>query len=367
MILRPSSRSRHGIALIIVMIAIVVLGILAAAFAYSMKVESHLAATAGSNQRLLWMGRSGVELARWILVQQASIPGEPYDSKNQIWAGGPGGIGESNSALSGISLTDYPVGDGGTVSLKIVDLERFANVNTASSEELHQALTLMGVDADSVSVVSDSIQDWVDSDDAPRIAGAEDDYYQGLNPPYNCKNAPIDNLPELLLIKGIWNQPEIFWGGTASNHPPSAFQHKLGVGTSPGQAPDYPFGLKDLFTPFSNGRINLNTADANVLQLIPGIDANVAASIMQVRAGPDGADGTEDDTPFQSVAQLANANVDGNVAAQLSRYCTVRSATFKVTVTAKTGLFSRDYEAILFRNGRNVQVVSFYWETENKH
>jgi len=138
------------------------------------------------------------------------------------------------------------------------------------------------------------------------------------------------------------------------------------VGTSPNQTPDYPFGLKDVFTPFSNGKININTADANVLQLIPGIDANIAASILQIRAGPDGVDGTEDDTPFQSVTQLGTANIDPRAVAQMSRYCTVRSATFKVTVTAKTGLFSRDFEAILFRNGRNVQVVSFYWETENK-
>ncbi|HXF10300.1 MAG TPA: general secretion pathway protein GspK [Desulfuromonadaceae bacterium] len=361
-----SSRRHEGVALIIVMIAIVVLGILAAAFAYSMKVETHLAATANSNQRLVWLGRSGVELARWVLVQEASIPGEPYDAKNQIWAGGSGSPGESNSVLTGLSLTDYPIGEG-TVSLKIEDLERYANINTASSEELHQALTVMGVDADSISVVSDSIQDWVDPDDAPRIAGAEDDYYQSLNPPYNCKNAPIDDVSELLLIKGIWNQPEIFFGGTASNHAPSAFQHKLGVGRTPNEIPDYPFGLKDVFTPFSNGRINVNTADANVLQLIPGIDANVAASILALRAGPDGADGTEDDTPFQSVNQLTMANIDSRIVGQLSRYCTVRSATFKVTVTAKTGLFSRDYEAILYRNGRNVQVVSFYWETENKH
>ena len=48
----------------------------------------------------------------------------------------------------------------GTVSLKITDLERKANINTANTAELQQALTVMGVDADDISVVSDSIQDW---------------------------------------------------------------------------------------------------------------------------------------------------------------------------------------------------------------
>src|SRR5277367_6196779 len=147
----------------------------------------------------------------------------------------------------------------------------------------------MGVDADTISTVSDSIQDWIDADDSPRIAGAESDYYQGLTPPYNAKNAPIDDMSELLLVKGISEHPEIYWGGSATNHPGASFQQQqqLGFGNSPGQTPDYPFGLADVFTPFSAGRININTADVNTLQTIPGMDANTAATIIQQRAGPD--------------------------------------------------------------------------------
>src|SRR5271170_4391537 len=144
--------SNAGIALVIAMCAIVVLSIMAAAFALSMKVETTLARRANSEQQLLWLGRSGVELARYVLSQEMSIPGEPYDSLNQIWAGGPGGPGETNSPLAGISLDNYQVGDG-TVSVKIIDLERKANINMANAQELQQALTLMGVDADDISVV----------------------------------------------------------------------------------------------------------------------------------------------------------------------------------------------------------------------
>jgi DNA uptake protein ComE-like DNA-binding protein len=280
---------------------------------------------------------------------------------NQIWAGGSGSIGESNSPLAGISLSHYQIGDG-TVSIKITDLERFANINTATAPEIQQALTLMGVDAGSISVISDSIQDWVQPGDTPRIAGAKNEYYLGLTPPYNCKEAPMDDLSELLLVKGIVDHPEIYWGGTATNHPGASFQHRLGFGSSPGSVPSYPFGLVDLFTPFSLGKININTADANVLQLLPGVDSTVAASILKFRAGPDGSEGTEDDTPFQNVNQLAAAGIDPAVAAQAARLCDVRSTTFKVTVTAQIGKYSRDFHAILFRTGNNVQVVSFYWD-----
>ncbi|MBI3192749.1 MAG: hypothetical protein HYZ36_08795, partial [Pedosphaera parvula] len=62
-----TSHSRQGIALILVMMVIFVLGILAGGFAYSMKVETKLARNAGDESELEWLGRSGVELARYVL------------------------------------------------------------------------------------------------------------------------------------------------------------------------------------------------------------------------------------------------------------------------------------------------------------
>ena len=349
-------------ALVLAMIAVFVFSVLAAGLALSMKVEARLAQNADSEQQMYWLGRSGVELARWVLSQQTAIPSEPYDSLNQVWAGGPGGIGTSNSVLCGLSLDNYPVGEG-TVSVKIVDLDRKININSAPRTVIQQALTLMGVDANDISVVADSIQDWIDPGDDALPAGAESDYYQGLALPYYAKNAPIDNLSELLLVRGIWDHPEIYWGGAASNHPPSVFQHKLGLGTSPGQTPDYPFGLKDIFTPISSGRVNVNTADANVLQVITGLDADVAENIIKQRAGPDGVDGTEDDTPYQSVSQLAGLLPNPQAVAQLNGLCATRSTVFEVHVQAQIGDRHREYIAILWRSsGMDIRVLSFYWQ-----
>ena len=347
-----------GIALIMVMCAIFVLSALAAGFVLSMKVETRLAQNADSEQQLLWLGRSGVELARYVLSQQLTIPNEPYDSLNQKWAGGPGSLAESNSVLSSISLDNYPVGDG-TVSIKIIDLERKVNINTANSQMILQALTLMGVDANDISVVSDSILDWISPAGPPRVAGAESDYYQGLAVPYYAKNAPIDDLSELLLVKGV--TPEMYWGSNATNHTPSVFQHKLGLGTAPGQTPDYPFGLVEIFTPFSSGKINVNTADVNVLQMIPGVDAAMADAIVKQRAGPDGVDGTEDDTPFRNpAAAFQSVGINNPQSAQL---CDVHSFTFEVHVTAQLGDYKREYVAILARtSGTVIQVLSFYWK-----
>jgi len=155
----------------------------------------------------------------------------------------------------------------------------------------------------------------------------------------------------------------MYFGPAAGDHQPAAFQHKLGLGTAPGQEPDYPFGLKDIFTPLSTGRVNINTADANVLQTLPGIDAQEAADIIKYRSGPDGADGTEDDMPFTSVGQLAVAGVNPQAVNQLSQLCDVHSRTFEVHVTAQIGSYQREYVALLFRNSpTDIQVLSFWWK-----
>jgi general secretion pathway protein K len=341
-------RSRHnadGIAIIIAVIAVLVFSALAAGFALSMKVESRLAFNANSETQLYWLGRSGVELARWVLAQERC----PYDSLNQIWAGGPGADCETNGPLAGLSLNNYPIGDG-TVSITIIDLERKVNINTASAQEIQQALTLMGVDANDISVVSDSIQDWIQPGDLPRVAGAKSDYYQGLDPPYYAKEAPIDDLSELLLVRGV--TPEMYWGGSSTNHALATFQHKLGLGTAPGQTPNYQFGLVDVFTPVSLGQVNVNTADANVLQIILGGDAATAENIIEQRASPDGVDGTPFLTP------------PGTGASTPLQQATTRSSTFEVYVTAQIGIQSRECVAILFRPnpGADIKVMSFYWK-----
>jgi general secretion pathway protein K len=80
------SKNNRGFAVIIAMIAVTVLSLLAGAFAYSMKIETRLASNSNNDEQMLWLGRAGVERARWILALEAQLP---FSSKNQIWADGP--------------------------------------------------------------------------------------------------------------------------------------------------------------------------------------------------------------------------------------------------------------------------------------
>ena len=341
---------RRGFAVIIVMVAVTVLAILAGALAVFMKVESQLAQNGNDDEKLLWLGRAGVERACWILAQE---PGSPTCLK-QIWAGGPGYGPETNGPLAGISLENFSVGDG-SVSLKIIEQESKININRADTPLLTQILTTMGADAGSLSLVADSIQDWIQPGDAPRPAGAKSDYYQGLTPPYNAKNAPVDDLEELQLIKGV--TPEMFKGTPPD--PDATFQHhKLGFGNAPGQAPDYSFGLRDVLTPYSSGKININIADSNVLACIPGIDGDAIQNIMTYRNSESGMNAS--DGVFQNLGPL-NAMISNPLGQQqVGRYLDVHGTVYEVHATAQAGASTREFVAVLLRSGNGVSVVGFH-------
>ena len=250
-----------------------------------------------------------------------------------------------------------PVGNGEITIQTMVDQERRANINTADSAMLEQSLVLMGVDAGDYSVIVNSILDWIDPDNNTRLDGAEEDFYQASEPPYLPKNGPIDDITELLLIKGIRENPDIFYGPGTN----SALPSRINKRTNPrlgfnADVPVYPVGLKDLFTPVSSGRINLNTADVTVLQMIPGMDERMASEVIRLRAGPDGTGMV----PLNNPGELINAGIPPNVVQQMSRYADVRSRTFEVTVDARIGESKGKFRALLIRNNpRDIQVTGF--------
>lgn len=126
-----------------------------------------------------------------------------------------------------------------------------------------------------------AILDWQDDDDDISSEGVESDYYQQLEPPYIAKNSDISFLKELLFIKDI--------------------DMKLYVGND-----DNPLdlGLVDIFTVHGNGKININTASGTILAALPGLDEDVAQTVISYRSGPDGQEGTQDDIGFESANDL---------------------------------------------------------------
>ena len=370
------------------MITVIALTTLVASFAISMNTEMRLARNTDYDQELEWMGRSGIEL-RFALANKCAQQ-KNIDSLNQFWAGGSS---PCSNDIPQISLKDVPLGHG-TISVAIEDMERKWSINLVADPRnpqmkivLQQALSVVGVtDEGLASTIEDSVLDWCNPNNSAGFSGAKSDYYTHLNPPYYCKGGPIDDLSELLLIKGI--SPEIYWGSNSTNHPVSAYQqHGSGAFDQPinsrsgrfgnNDEPVYPVGLQQLFSPMG-GKLNINTASALTLQLIPGMDESTAQRIVQQRAGPDGIDGTDDDMPFQNVGEINSGfqggpmpgNVPGapqaGLAAQgLANFIDVRSYIFKVRVDAQINNYKRTFYGIVSRAGssaQRTQCVKFYWE-----
>ncbi len=368
----PSSgRPREaGIALIMVLVVVVVLSILAFGFAYSMKVETTLARHAMFSSELDWAGRSGIEVAKWILSEESKGQNAIFDSLRNKWAGGPG---DSNSPISEIDLKNYPLyrPDGSlfaNLSIEIVDNDRKFNINTADETRIKQALTLIGVDAGAFTAITSSILDWRDADKSPHMGGAETEYYEAQSPSYFCKDGPFDEITELLLVKGV--TPAMFWGAKGSGAA-VVMNRPQGARSSHFDEPTYAVGLNDVFTCLSSRLVNVNTASATVFQMMfPEFDTTIADAIIRERSGPDGAPGTDDDTPFRTasevmgrVRELAMLGQNPAAAQQLASSFTTRSLVFEVRVKASIGNTKRDYVGILRRNNaKDIQTLNLYWK-----
>ena len=374
--LQGATGRQRGVALLMVMLLIFAMAVIVTAFAYTMKVEGRLATRTQSESEMEWMGRSGIEMAKWVLSLSRQIPGEQtYDGLNQFWAGGVGPTNIADNPFEGVSLKDIALGDG-TISIEIVDAERYLNINsiaTRNPQLLELILQICGAGASDSADVSSAIRDWIDpNDDSAMGGGAESDFYRMLNPPYIAKNGPIDDLSELLKIRGI--SPQLYWGPRSSG----GMGASGGVGGGSGRGVDSAgrrvqstflgqgiagsVGLVDVFSAVSSGQVNINTAPYPVLVMACGGDENIARNIVEQRAGMDGVDGTYDDTPArgpQDIARLQGVPVMPNQGTPLAVFSTV-SSTFEVRVDARLGALSRRYVGVLRRTSlRDMPVLTF--------
>ncbi len=326
MTFRLAKRDR-GIALIIVMIIVAALTVIVTGFAYSMRVETKLARNTRFNPDMDWLGRSGVELARYLLSKRA--PGEErMDALHQKWAGGPCRLPtdatDELEPWEELDMTNVKLGNG-TFSIKITDMERKLNINSAPEPLLRYILEMHGgVDATDVDIFIDSLRDWMDPDENPGLNGAESDFYLSEYPPYYSKNGPLDHITELKLVQGFKENPSIY----------NVFAKN--------------------FTAISGGLINVNTASAQVLELLPGMDPFIADEIVMYRAGPDG--------PYRSPNQIgAVLEPFGMDPGSIQQFLATESATFEVEITAKIGTQQRKYISLLRRlSPQDIRILYFH-------
>lgn len=268
---RPG-RGRRGGALIVALWVVVILSMLVGTMAFEMRIEAGITSHYRKRAKAAWIARAGAEHARMLLLRSRRVDATAADTMDED------PLYLKAMLLSrgmGVHGYEQPFGEG-VFRLDLIPEGSRRNVNRLQPLEWRELLRQAMVPEDLWDELIDCAGDWIDRDDNTKPNGAESDdaFYRERG--YTVKNAPIDTIDEMLLIKGFTE--EILFGGPAPDP----------------DAPPMP-GIAQWLTTWGDGRINANNASFEVLMTIPGIAEWEADAIIEGRVGLDGVEGTRDD------------------------------------------------------------------------
>jgi len=277
-------RSR-GSALVLVLFVMTVLALTGVSFTYWTALRSRSARDGAVVVQLRAHASSGAAVAIGRLMEDTN----DFDHPAEAWhthrpPGVEGWLEEWSPTRPGDTpdfITDY----------QVIDEEGKLHVLYASSE----ALENLGMSEEQIA----SLLDWMDADDIARSEGAEDAYYAARATPHFCKNAPLEMLDELLMVRGFSRAD---YAGEDLNR-----NRILDPGEDDGSLSEPPddadgrlrLGWVDLLTCVGDGRINLNTAPEAVLRVLP-ISEQAVDQIVGFRAFDAGSSGALEDHVFRS-------------------------------------------------------------------
>ncbi len=195
------SKRQKGFALVLVLGIMLLLTILAAGIAFTVRSELNIAAGFSERLQARYLAHAGFQRA----LTELALDNPGVDSPVEGWS-------ELRSDEEGWSF------DNGQFVVRMSDESGKLNLNTADRDTLVAFFTQLTGDSAQAEEIADAILDWRDEDEEPQLMGAESDYYLTLEQPYRAKNAPFDSPYELLLVRGITR--DLFYGSAELGIPP---------------------------------------------------------------------------------------------------------------------------------------------------
>ena len=200
-----------------------------------------------------------------------------------------------------------------------------AGEDPAKLEILRRFLENKGVDLHERDTMVDSLLDWV----SPNVglhrlnAPPESDNY---HPPHTLLTQ-IDELKKVAGWADFTSQPD--------------WDDDLTVNTRQG--------------------IDLAWASRDVLAALPGMTPDIVDRFLQLRQGPDGIDGTEDDVQFKSVDEVLNALgvTDPKAKQVFGTFVSFKSPIFRVTSVGTSGKAKRTVQMVFRRVGVMPQLITW--------
>lgn len=266
----------RGAILIVTLWVLAILTVLAVALGQRASLAVKLVQYQRDQLKSSQLARAAIERA---ICEKRNDVNLAIDTLNESWA--------NNAA----AFKDFVLGEGtftvsysfaGTTLYGLEDETSKININYASGSMLQSLMDSYenGVEA------ALAIYAWRSEGLEPE----EESYYQGLDLPYHCKNAEVKSIAELLLVREV--TPRMLYG-----------EDQDGDGRISAQEQ----GLAQYLTVYTDGKVNINTACAEVLRALiagsfPDWDTDEVAFLVEkitdYRRGLDEIIGTDDDYYF---------------------------------------------------------------------
>jgi type II secretory pathway component PulK len=259
-------RGTRAAAIMLALWALFLLSAMVISWALDINARLSIASVANRNLEAVAMACSGAEVALHPSVKPGSSLLRGSFPPNQSYS---------------VRIT----GEGGRLNLNKIAAAAIADPNSPWRELLRKYLEVKGVDLNERDHMIDALLDWIDPDNLVRTNGAEDE------PGYKPANGPLKTLDEVKQIRG-W---EDFASSANWDEDFTLFTMTQG-------------GAQNAPTP-----IDINSASRDVLLALPGFTEPVVDRLLEMRRGPDGIEGTEDDVRFTvGSATAQNTTAQGN-------------------------------------------------------
>lgn len=217
------------------------------------------------------------------------------------------------------SYEAHVTGEGGRLNLNWL----VAGEDPVRLEILRKYFEIKGIDLNERDRMIDCLLDWIDPDNLVRLNGAEDEG------DYHPANSLLTRLDQVRKIKG-WSE------FTAAR------------------------GWDDDFTLNSSGPVDLSWASREVMLALPGMTEPLVDAFLQIRRGPDGIDGTEDDPQFKSLDEIrAVLGISPDQFAALNGIVGFKDPVFRIVSVGKSGDTTRVVQMVVRKVGNSPQMITW--------
>ena len=371
---KPGTRNPNcGSALIIALWTIALLAMLVMSFALDAMLEGKINVYVRQRRQVDYLTQSGISIAEMLLLSYKNASSSSTSSSAPGAEGGQG-VAEDvddkwlqakldlqhGSARVDAYAVEPDKPENGVVSVEITSAD--ANkwpINLLVKGDIadriwENILNAIGLPMEYQEEVVDSWYDWLDADGTVTgRSGAEDEYYDGLDKPYQARNGPISSVGELEMIKGIRERPAIFSGGVLN---PEEKSKKAQIRIQP--------GIKAFFDIYGETvKINVNSAEPEVLVTVPGIDGDSLLANAIIEERKTGAnritsgDASAESLLFKDWSDL-NARIPGGVPTEAEPYLAYAPQKyFEITVTGEAGGIAHQIKAVAIVEGDRVRYL----------